>query len=67
MKKILREKKEPSANGAILSDFEINQLIAKEVIDQRLDVPVTKYNIRQLARCITGLEGERKNFVNMNE
>jgi hypothetical protein len=28
---------------------------------------VTKYNIRQLARCITGLEGERKNFVNMNE
>jgi hypothetical protein len=42
-----------------VSDFEVNQLIAEEIITQRLDIPATEQNIIQLALYITKLEDEQ--------
>lgn len=43
------------------SNFEVNQLLAQEIIQQRLDIPPTEQNIVQLALYITELEDDYHN------
>lgn len=64
---ILEELKDVEIDEKSFSSFQINQLLAKEIIQQRLDIPASEQNVVQLALYITELEDDYYTEMKLQE